>query len=227
MTKIIHKHKLPTRWMHWINFPLLTIMIWSGILIYWANDVYSIKVGNTIIFKFFPESFYKALNIPYRLADGMAFHFSFMWLFMINGLLYVLYTGFSGEWRYLIPSKKSWKEAWLVVLHDLGIRKQAPPQLKYNAAQRISYTIIIIMGFGSMISGFAIYKPVQLQWVTMLCGGYESARIIHFILTILFVLFFLVHIIQVIKAGWNNFRAMVVGFEIKSEKINKDENNNS
>ncbi|MCA6441653.1 MAG: cytochrome b/b6 domain-containing protein [Sediminibacterium sp.] len=227
MTKIIHKHKLPTRWMHWINFPLLTIMIWSGILIYWANDVYSIKVGNTIIFKFFPESFYKALNIPYRLADGMAFHFSFMWLFMINGLLYVLYTGFSGEWRYLIPDKKSWKEAWLVVLHDLGIRKQAPPQLKYNAAQRISYTIIIIMGFGSMISGFAIYKPVQLQWVTMLCGGYESARIIHFILTILFVLFFLVHIIQVIKAGWNNFRAMVVGFEIKSEKINKDENNNS
>lgn len=227
MTKIIHKHKLPTRWMHWINFPLLTIMIWSGILIYWANDVYSIKVGNTIIFKFFPESFYKALNIPYRLADGMAFHFSFMWLFMINGLLYVLYTGFSGEWRYLIPDKKSWKEAWLVVLHDLGIRKQAPPQLKYNAAQRISYTIIIIMGFGSMISGFAIYKPVQLQWVTMLCGGYESARIIHFILTILFVLFFLVHIIQVIKAGWNNFRAMVAGFEIKSEKINKDENNNS
>jgi thiosulfate reductase cytochrome b subunit len=227
LTKIIHKHKLPTRWMHWINFPLLTIMIWSGILIYWANDVYSIKVGNTIIFKFFPESFYKALNIPYRLADGMAFHFSFMWLFMINGLLYVLYTGFSGEWRYLIPDKKSWKEAWLVVLHDLGIRKQAPPQLKYNAAQRISYTIIIIMGFGSMISGFAIYKPVQLQWVTMLCGGYESARIIHFILTILFVLFFLVHIIQVIKAGWNNFRAMVVGFEIKSEKINKDENNNS
>lgn len=213
--------------MHWINFPLLTIMIWSGMLIYWANDVYSIKVGNTTIFKFFPESFYKALNIPYRLADGMAFHFSFMWLFMINGLLYVLYTGLSGEWRYLIPSKKSWKEAWLVVLHDLRLRKQAPPQLKYNAAQRISYTIIIIMGFGSMISGFAIYKPVQLQWLTMLCGGYESARIIHFILTILFVLFFLVHIIQVIKAGWNNFRAMVAGFEIQSEKINKDENNNS
>ncbi|MBX9778864.1 MAG: cytochrome b/b6 domain-containing protein [Chitinophagaceae bacterium] len=213
--------------MHWINFPLLTIMIWSGMLIYWANDVYGIKVGNTTIFKFFPESFYKALNIPYRLADGMAFHFSFMWLFMINGLLYVLYTGLSGEWRYLIPSKKSWKEAWLVVLHDLRLRKQAPPQLKYNAAQRISYTIIIIMGFGSMISGFAIYKPVQLQWLTMLCGGYESARIIHFILTILFVLFFLVHIIQVIKAGWNNFRAMVAGFEIQSEKINKDENNNS
>ena len=213
--------------MHWINFPLLTIMIWSGMLIYWANDVYSIKVGNTTIFKFFPESFYKALNIPYRLADGMAFHFSFMWLFMINGLLYVLYTGLSGEWRYLIPLKKSWKEAWLVVLHDLRLRKQAPPQLKYNAAQRISYTIIIIMGFGSMISGFAIYKPVQLQWLTMLCGGYESARIIHFILTILFVLLFLVHIIQVIKAGWNNFRAMVAGFEIQSEKINKDENNNS
>jgi len=70
------------------------------------------------------------------------------------------------------------------------------------------------MGFGSMLTGFAIYKPVQVQWLTMLCGGYEAARIEHFILTLGYVLFFLVHIVQVILAGWNNFRAMVAGFEV-------------
>ena len=212
--KIVYKHKLATRWMHWINFPVLTVMIWSGMLIYWANDVYDVKIGGKLVVRFFPDWFYNALHIPHRLAEGMAFHFLFMWLFIINGILYVTYTLVSGEWRYLFPNKHSFKEAWQVLLHDLHIRKTAPPQSKYNAAQRVAYSMIILMGFGSMLTGFAIYKPVQVQWLTMLCGGYEAARIEHFILTLGYVLFFLVHIVQVILAGWNNFRAMVAGFEV-------------
>ena len=215
--KIIYKHTLATRWMHWVNFPVLTIMIWSGMLIYWANDVYKVKMGNTVVVRFFPEWFYKSLHIPYRLSEGMAFHFTFMWLFIINGLLYITYTFISGEWRYLVPNKHSLKEAWAVVLHDLHIRRTAPAQLKYNAAQRIAYTMIIIMGFGSTITGLAIYKPVQLQWISNLCGGYEAARIEHFILTVGYVLFFVIHIVQVVLAGWNNFCAMIAGFEIIKE----------
>lgn len=219
--KVVYKHKIATRWMHWVNFPVLTIMIWSGMLIYWANDIYEIKIGNKVLVKFFPEWFYKGLHIPYRLSEGMAFHFVFMWLFMINGLLYVIYTIVSGEWRYLLPDKHSFKESWQVVLHDLGIRKIAPAQLKYNAAQRVAYSMIIFMGFGSLITGFAIYKPVQIQWLTNLCGGYETARLIHFMLTVGYALFFLIHILQVIKAGWNNFRAMVAGFEVIKENSPK------
>lgn len=219
-TKVIYKHKIATRWMHWINFPVLTIMIWSGMLIYWANDIYKVSIGHTLIIKFFPEWFYKFFHVPYRLAEGMAFHFLFMWLFIINGILYVTYTAVSGEWRYLFPNRHSFKESWQVVLHDLGIRKTAPPQSKYNAAQRLTYTLIIAMGFGSTITGFAIYKPVQVQWITNLCGGYEAARLEHFILTVGYVLFFLVHILQVMKAGWNNFRAMVAGFEVIKQKNN-------
>ncbi len=89
-----------------------------------------------------------------------------------------------------------------------------PPQKKYNAAQRITYTAIIIMGLGSLISGLAIYKPVQFYRLCALCGGYEAARLIHFVLTIGYVLFFAVHVLQVLKAGWNNFRGMVAGFEV-------------
>lgn len=212
--KVIYKHQVATRWMHWINFPILTIMIWSGLLIYWANDVYKIKIGQTVLVKFFPEWFYKWLHIPYRLSEGMAFHFVFMWLFMINGILYVIYTLVSGEWRYLVPNRHSLKESWQVLLHDLHIRKTPPPKSKYNAAQRVAYSMIILMGFGSLVTGFAIYKPVQLQWLTNICGGYEAARLEHFILTVGYVLFFLIHLLQVIKAGWNNFRAMIAGFEV-------------
>lgn len=213
---IVNKHPLAIRWFHWINFPVLGVMIWSGLLIYWANDVYKIGFGSTTLLKFFPNSFYKALHIPYRLSEGMAYHFLFMWLFFLNGIAYVLYTAISGEWRYLVPDRHSFKEAWQVLLHDLHLRKTAPLiRGKYNAAQRIAYFSIIIMGIGSILTGLAIYKPIQFQWLCNLFGGYKMARIFHFALTIGYVLFFLVHIFQVIRAGWNNFRAMVTGFEVQ------------
>ncbi len=213
--KIIDKHPLAIRWFHWVNFPLLLVMIWSGLLIYWANGVYRIGWGDTTLIKFFPKSFYQALHIPHHLAKGMAFHFVFMWAFAINGLLYVLYTFLSGQWRLLLPDRHSFKQAWQVILHDLHLRKALPPQKKYNAAQRISYTAIVIAGLGSLVTGLAIYKPVQFYWLCWLCGGYAAARVEHFILTIIYCLFFLVHIMQVLLAGWNNFRAMVAGFEVE------------
>jgi thiosulfate reductase cytochrome b subunit len=217
MKKIVPKHPLAIRWMHWINFPVLAIMIWSGLLIYWANDVYKIHLGHTVLFGFFPESFYKALNLSRRLAEGMAFHFVFMWVFFLNGLIYVLYTLFSGEWRYLFPDRHSFKEAWLVLLHDLHLRRTAPPQVKYNGAQKIAYTAIIVMGLGSVLTGLAIYKPAQFHWLTALFGGYGNARVIHFILTLGYCIFFVIHVVQVILAGWNNFRAMVAGFDIVND----------
>jgi thiosulfate reductase cytochrome b subunit len=100
MKQLQSRHRLAVRCFHWINFAVLAIMIWSGLLIYWANDVYRIGIGRFTLFKFFPESFYSALNISFRLAEGMSWHFTFMWLFAINGVLYVSYTIVSGEWHY-------------------------------------------------------------------------------------------------------------------------------
>lgn len=218
MKTIKEKHSLAMRWCHWVNFPILTIMIWSGMLIYWANDTYTFGLLGHTFFRFFPKWFNDAFNIPGRLAEGMAFHFLFMWFFTINGVVYILYTIFSGEWRELVPKRNSFKEAWLVLLHDLHIRKMAPPQNKYNAAQRIAYTAIIIMGFGSLITGLAIYKPVQFNTLTWLCGGYHAARIEHFVLTIGYVFFFIIHVVQVVLAGWRNFQSVITGFEVVTDK---------
>lgn len=224
MKEIKKKHPLAIRWFHWINFPILVIMLWSGMLIYWANGVYKIQIGDVVLIRFFPEWFYKLLNLPYRLAEGMATHFVFMWIFFLNGLLYVLYTLISGEWRYLLPTRKSFREAWQVLLHDLHISKYHPLIKKYNGAQQIAYTAIILMGFGSLATGLAIYKPVQAHWLTWLLGGYTFARALHFILTVGYVLFFIIHITQVIRAGWNNFQSMITGFEIrKSTASSKEE----
>lgn len=208
------KHPRIIRWLHWFNVPLLFGMIYSGLLIYWANDVYRIGWGDWTLLKFFPEWFYTALNLQFRLAQGMAWHFALMWLFAINGCIYVGYTLFSGEWRHLVPNRNSLREAWQVVLHDLHLSKVEPPRRKFNGAQQFAYTGVVFMGAGSLITGLAIYKPVQLAWLTGLLGGYTWARWEHFWLTIGYVLFFVIHISQVIRAGWNNFRAMVTGYEV-------------
>nr|WP_114210523.1 cytochrome b/b6 domain-containing protein [Acidisarcina polymorpha] len=220
------KHPLAIRWMHWINFPVLAAMIWSGLLIYWgdsdipakhAHQVYRVGIGSWTLFRFFPEWFWTWYGAAYKITVGLGYHLFFMWFFMLNGLAYVLYTWISGEWRYLVPTKNSFKEAIQVTLHDLGIRKEPLPHRKFNGAQQIAYTAVILMGFGSLVTGLAIYKPSQAHLITLALGGYEMARWFHFWLTMGYCVFFVIHIAQVAKAGWNNFRSMVSGYEIVRE----------
>lgn len=232
---VVPKHPLAIRWMHWINFPVLFIMIWSGILILWANDVYPtekyrVRVPNRISISAkgvtpvyaekdeenypVPATKRKDIALGFRLAEGMNWHFTFAWLFTLNGVGYVLFLLFSREYRHLLPRRESFLEAFKVVLHDIGFWHKPLPPGKFNHAQRIAYTSVIVMGAGMVVTGLAIYKPAQLGWLATLLGGYQAARTEHFIITVLFLAFFLVHISQVIKAGWNNFRAMITGYEL-------------
>src|SRR5512142_1803102 len=100
---IVEKHPRPIRWAHWLNFPLIGLMVWSGLLIYWANDGY--------FWLRIPEALANALGLDHHLAEGMGWHFFIMWPFALNGLFYVSYLLFSGEWRELAPDRASFKEA--------------------------------------------------------------------------------------------------------------------
>jgi thiosulfate reductase cytochrome b subunit len=222
--RLDRKHLLAVRWMHWINFPVLFTMIWSGLLIYWNDSdnayrhphaIYRIGIGKFTLIRFFPDWFWKLINAPYHVTEGLGYHFFFMWIFAINGICYVLFLTFSGEWRFMVPLRRSFRDAIQVTLVDLHLRKGLPDQTKYNGAQRIAYTVVVLMGFGSLVTGLSIYKPTQVHWLTSILGGYEMARWEHFWLTLSFIGFFIIHVAQVILAGWNNFRSMVSGLEIR------------
>ena len=111
------KHPLAIRWMHWINFPVLFTMIWSGLLIYWGDSdnayqhphrVYRIGIGSWTLFRFFPEWVYRWLHAPFQITTGLGWHFVFMWIFAINGLAYVTYLAVSGNWRLMVPRPGTW-----------------------------------------------------------------------------------------------------------------------
>ena len=199
--KLVKKHPLAIRWMHWINFPVIMIMIWSGVLILWANDVYpteafALKVPNRISLsrkgvtavyptkeaEDYPVPAKERYDIPlgFRLAEGQAWHFTLAWFFTLNGVAYVLYLLISGEWKHLLPRKESFGEAFKVVFHDLGLYRKPLPPGKVNHAQRIAYTSVVAMGAGMVLTGLAIYKPAQLTGLANLLGGYQAARLEHF-----------------------------------------------
>ena len=229
--QVQRKHSLAIRWMHWVNFPLLFTMMWSGILIYWADSVpyqghlgqvYRVGLGSHTLFRLFPAWFYSALGAEGQLANGLGYHFLFMWLFGCNGIIYVAYLFVSGAWREIVPDRGGLRDAWHVVLHDLHLRRHAAPHGKYNAAQRMAYTCVVLMGAASCLTGVAIGKPSSLHWLTTLFGGYETARWLHFWLTLGFLGFFVIHVAQVVLAGWDNFRSMVAGDELVESTAAKE-----
>lgn len=216
--EIREKHSLAIRWFHWINFPVLALMIWSGLLIYWAYDPYMITFPFPIFGKksihFFPEWFNVKFHLESGLSKGQGWHYFIGWIFGLNGLAYVTYLAVSGEWRHVLPKRDSLKESIHVILHDLFLVRKPPTPDGFNGAQRFAYTGVVFMGLGSLVTGIAIYKPVQALGITSLLGGYQFCRILHFALMLSFVAFFCVHVAQVIRAGWNNFRAMITGKEL-------------
>src|SRR5258706_14984600 len=143
------------RWMHWINFPLLALMIYSGLLIYWADSqheglnahrVYRVGLGSWTLFRLFPPWFYNNLDLKFQLAKGLGYHFFFMWFFALNGVAYVLYTFLSGEWRVVLPAPHWFLAQNDESLHCVWVRQARAPQGKINGAQQIPYSGVVFLG---------------------------------------------------------------------------------
>lgn len=203
-------HPAWLRVIHWVNFYVLLVMFWSGLLIYWAYPTYKIAWGDRL-YPILPPAFFKLLGLESQLGKGLAYHFNFMWILMISGICYVVFSVFSGNWRHLFPSLRDGKRLWHMFLVFLKQRKEEPQTTKYNPAQKLAYFTAVLALILLVFSGWAIYKPARLSWLTQLLGGYRSARWIHFLCTGYVFLFFVVHVVQVIRAGWANFSAMVTG----------------
>jgi thiosulfate reductase cytochrome b subunit len=221
MPILVHKHPLWMRLTHWLQVPLLALMVWSGLLIYWAFDPYAIRIGGFTLITFFPNWFYEALGVKSRLAEGMSWHFAGVWGYAIVGVVYTVCLLTTGRIKNLFPKPRHIGQSFLVVLHEMGLRKAVPAnEGLYNAAQRLAYFTAWVLGILLVLTGIAIYKPIQLNWLAAIFGGYEFARLIHFSCTVLIVAFFVVHILQVIKAGWRVFLGVVIGSEpLASPKV--------
>ncbi len=209
----VKRHHGIVRVAHWLHAVVLLGMIASGLQIYQAFRHFGIR-GEAFPFPnpFDGRSFPEWSRLGGWLAGGLNWHFALAWPFVITGLVYLLFLGLTGEWRPLLFRPRDIGPAVQMQLYYLRLRKEHPPQGKHNALQKGAYTFIVLLGALSALTGFAIYKPVQLSWLTTLFGGYELARYWHFVAVWVFVGFTLLHVALVFLVDPASLRAMTTGW---------------
>lgn len=185
------------RVMHWINAVAIIVMIMSGLQIYNASPLFRAL------------TFSHTITLGGWLGGALLWHFAAMWLLMINGLAYLI-TGFATG-RF---AKKLFPISPRGVLSDavaaLTFKLSHEDISKYNQVQRLLYAGIIVVGIVIVLSGLSIWKPVQLQYLTALFGGYDIARYVHFFCMSAIVAFLAIHVLLAVLVP-KSLRAMIIG----------------
>ena len=176
-------HPLVVRIAHWLNVLAVLMMIMSGWRIYNADPLFSFS---------FPDE----LTLGGWLAGALQWHFAAMWLFVVNGVVYVVYGILSGHFRRkLLPISP------VAVLRDIGAAfrgKLSHADLTvYNAAQRAAYLALILLLMVLVLTGLVLWKPVQFYWYGQFIGDYEGARFLHFFAMAGVALIVVVHVVMV------------------------------
>jgi thiosulfate reductase cytochrome b subunit len=184
------------RTMHWINALAMILMIMSGWQIYNASPLFDFRFSH-------------AITLGGWLGGALLWHFAAMWLLMLNGLAYLITGLATGRFRKkLLPITPSG------VISDvraaLTFNLAHDDLSKYNYVQKLLYAGIIAVGIVIVLSGLSIWKPVQLQWLTALFGGYDVARYVHFICMSAIVAFLIVHVLLAVLVP-KSLRAMIIG----------------
>ena len=169
-----------------------------------------------------PDWIYNHMSLgPGMLALALRFHWLCAYLFMLNGLMYFVGLVTGQGWRSLLPRRGDLLDALRMFRYYLGVpfaklarREWLHPRFntKYNALQRAAYFSVPVAGFLSVATGWAIHKPMQLQWLAARFGGFDAARVWHFWLMWLFIFFLVPHVILVFADGWDTLRSMIVGW---------------
>ncbi|HXL48778.1 MAG TPA: cytochrome b/b6 domain-containing protein [Xanthobacteraceae bacterium] len=189
-------HPFWVRLTHWVNAVAMAVMIGSGWQIYNASPL-------------FPFAFPPAITLGGWLAGALLWHFAAMWVLAMNGVIYVVLGVATGRFRrMLVPIRPS------DVLADAKAalaRKLSYDDLSiYNAVQKLLYLGVILVGVVIVLSGLAIWKPVQLQELAALFGGYTAARYVHFFAMAAIVAFLVIHVIMSFLIP-KSLRAMIIG----------------
>ena len=189
-------HPAWVRVTHWINAVAMLVMIGSGWEIYNASPLFGFT---------FPGS----VTLGGWLAGALLWHFAAMWVLAVNGLVYVMLGLLTGRFRRkLLPITPSG------VIADtkaaLAFKLSHDDLTVYNSVQRLLYAGIIVVAIFIVLSGLSIWKPVQLQWLTAIFGGYDTARYVHFFCMAAIVGFLVIHVLLALLVP-KSLRAMVTG----------------
>ena len=205
------RHHWIVRTTHWVNVLALTIMIGSGLRIFNAYPAFARKGESFCCYPFEGDPIPAWLTFGGWLAGARHWHFAAMWVLCANGLVYLGFIYLHGEWRDLVPRCGVVRDSLEMLKFYLGRRKVHPRQGKHNALQRTVYFALPWLGAAAVITGIAIWKPVQLGPLTHLLGGYVWARYWHFVVMLALVVLTVGHVFMVFAVDPYSLRSITTG----------------
>ncbi len=208
-----YEHPWAVRFAHWVNAVTITVLTLSGLQIFNAFPSFGAKVPQEDLITAVPQ----AITIGGWLGGALQWHFTFMWIFMGAGLLYVVYQVASGHYRTVLFVPGDVRHVWPMARHYFLFGPKPPATAQYNGLQKLAYTSALTFGALSMLTGLVMYKPVQLSTLGVVFGGYDGARLVHFLAMCGLLSFIPGHLVMVALHGWDNFASMLTGWKHKPE----------
>jgi Ni/Fe-hydrogenase b-type cytochrome subunit len=174
------RHPLIVRVTHWIAVVAILVMAGSGLRIFNAYPAFHRKGQTFCCYPFEGREIPAWLTYGGWLGGARHWHFAMMWILAVNGLVYMVYVYLHGEWRDLVPRRGDIRDSVQMIRFYLFLRAKHPHQGKHNALQKSAYFAMPWVALFIILTGIAIWKPVELEPLTMLFGGYVWARYWHF-----------------------------------------------
>jgi len=219
----VKRHHWIVRVTHWVNVVALTIMVGSGLRIFNAYPAFARRGDTFCCYPFAHKAIPSWLTFGGWLAGARNWHFAAMWVLVLNGLVYLAFIYLHGEWRDLVPRRGDVRDSWEMFKFYAFARRDHPRQGKHNALQRATYFALPVVGIVAVITGLAIWKPVQLGLLTDLLGGYVWARYWHFLAMVALVVLAVGHVFMVFAVDPYSLTSMITGNY--DERLSPEERN--
>lgn len=205
------RHHWIVRLTHWVNAIALTVMIGSGLRIFNASPAFARKGETFCCYPLEGQAIPAWATFGGWLGGARHWHFAAMWVLVVNGLVYLAFIYLHGEWRDLVPRRGFARDSWAMARFYLFVSREHPRQGKHNALQRGTYFAMPWVAAFTVLTGIAIWKPVQLAWLTGSLGGYPWARYWHFLAMLALVALTFGHVFMVFAVDPYSLRSMTTG----------------
>ena len=200
------EHPAVVRLCHWLIALSLAVLIPSGVEVFAAFPSFGDKIPRADLFV--PPS---ALRLGGWLGGALQWHFTFAWLLTTAMVSYVAYQTITGNGRQVLFVRRDVRGVWPMVRHYVFFGPKPAIAEIYNPLQKMAYSIAIVLVLTSIVTGFALYKPVHFSWLTNAMGGFRLVRVWHFAAMCGVLAFIPGHLVMVALHGWKNFASMWKG----------------
>jgi thiosulfate reductase cytochrome b subunit len=198
-------HPRHIRTAHWVNAAALLILLWTGLAQLVMDRHYAAYVH------LIPTPVWSALQLTGHKVIGRAWHLALAIVFMANAVFYAATSFASGSWRRLQLRGNWLRDAWTATIEEITKPRASLEQANYNPAQRLMYVLVMAAGAVMILTGLGLWFGRQLHFIIVIFGGKSIATAIHIVLALALLAFIVVHVAQVVRAGWSTLLGMLSG----------------